>query len=305
MTAKNRGAYLALLAVTVIWGYTWVAQKLGLNYMGPFSFSLFRFGLGSLILIGLILLKRNKPVTVKDLPALLLLGLLMTTATFSFWMVGMRNVSAGTAALIAYTMPMWTMLLAHRFLGEPLTLQKGAGLAAGLGGLALIAGPSAASGQDLLSAFLVLLGSLSWAVSNVLTKARFSNRDMLAVTGIQMFFGAVGLFLLTLLFEPSPLPERWAPELIALILFTGILASAFSFFAWFYALSRLPAGKTAVSVLLVPVFALLFDWLQLDERITWETGAGCILVLAGIALVQRSEEPKKINPGGTEKAAPE
>ena len=127
----------------------------------------------------------------------------------------------------------------------------------------------------------------------MLTKARFSNRDMLTITGIQMFFGAVGLFLLTLLFEPSPLPERWTPELIALILFTGILASAFSFFAWFYALSRLPAGKTAVSVLLVPVFALLFDWLQMNEPITWETAAGCILVMAGIVLVQRSEEAKK------------
>ncbi|GAA5345280.1 drug/metabolite transporter (DMT)-like permease [Planifilum fimeticola] len=293
MTAKNKGSYLMLLAVTVIWGYTWVAQKLGLHYMGPFSFSVFRFGLGSLILIGLILLKKNATVAVKDLPALILLGLLMTTATFSFWMVGMRDVSAGTAALIAYTMPMWTMLLAHRFLGEPLTVQKGAGLAAGLGGLALIAGPSAASGQDLSGAFLVLLGSISWAASNVLTKARFSKYDMLAVTGIQMFFGAVGLFLLTLLFEPSPLPERWTPELIALILFTGILASAFSFFAWFYTLSRLPAGKTAVSVLLVPVFALLFDWLQMNEPITWETVAGCILVLTGIALVQRSEESKK------------
>ena len=201
--ARKTGQRISLLlAVTVIWGYTWVAQKIGLNYMGPFSFSIFRFGLGSLILIGLILLKRNTSVTVKDLPALVLLGLMMTTATFSFWMVGMRHVSAGTAALIAYTMPMWTMLLAHRFLGEPLTVQKGAGLVAGLGGLALIAGPSAASGQDLLGAFLVLLGSLSWAASNVLTKARFSNRDMLAVTGIQMFFGAAGLFLLTLFFEP-------------------------------------------------------------------------------------------------------
>lgn len=293
MSANNRAAYLLLLAVTVIWGYTWVAQKLGLHYMGPFSFSVFRFGLGSLILIGLILLKRNPSVTARDLPALLLLGLMMTTATFSFWMVGMRHVSAGTAALIAYTMPMWTMLLAHRFLDEPLTVQKGAGLVAGLGGLALIAGPSAASGQDLLGAFLVLLGSISWAASNVLTKARFSNRDMLAVTGIQMFFGAAGLFLLTLFFEPSPLPKRWTTELIALILFTGILASAFSFFAWFYALSRLPAGKTAFSVLLVPVFALLFDWLQMNEPITWETVAGCILVLTGIALVQRSEESKK------------
>ena len=136
---------------------------------------------------------------------------------------------------------------------------------AGLGGLALIAGPSAASGQDLLGAFLVLLGSISWAAGNVLTKARFSNRDMLAVTGIQMFFGAAGLFLLTLIFEPLPLPKRWTPDGDALILFTGILASAFSFFAWFYALSRLPAGKTTFSVLLVPVFALLFDWLQMDE----------------------------------------
>ena len=41
MSANNRAAYLLLLAVTVIWGYTWVAQKLGLHYMGPFSFPYF------------------------------------------------------------------------------------------------------------------------------------------------------------------------------------------------------------------------------------------------------------------------
>lgn len=293
MTTKNREAWLMLLAVTVIWGYTWVAQKLGLNHMGPFSFSVFRFALGSLILMGLILYKRSASISLKDLPALAMLGLMMTTATFSFWMVGMRNVSAGTAAMIAYTMPLWTMLFAHRFLGEPLTFKKGAGLVAGLGGLALIAGPSAASEKDLLGTFLVLLGAISWAASNVMTKARFPSHDMLAVTGIQMSFGTIGLILLSLIFEPSLLPERWTPDLVALILFTGILASAFSFFAWFYALSRLPAGQTAVSVLLVPVFALLFDWLQLDEPITWKTAAGCALVLTGIGLVQRSETRSK------------
>ncbi|MGI6128090.1 MAG: DMT family transporter [Planifilum sp.] len=290
MTARNPGAYVLLLAVTVIWGLTWVAQKIGLNHLGPFSFSTYRFGLGSLVLIGLLLLKRNASIGMKDLPSLVLLGLLMTTATFSFLMVGMRHLPAGTAALIAYTMPMWTMLFARRFLGEPLTVKKGAGLAAGLGGLALINAPSAASEQHLFGAFLVLLGAVAWAAGNVLTKARFSSHNMLAVTGIQMFFGAAGLFLLTLIFEPSPLPERWTLELASLILFTGILASSFSYFVWFYALSLLPAGKTTVSVLLVPVFALLFDWLLLDQPLTWQTAAGCALVLTGITLVQRAEE---------------
>ncbi|MDA8354062.1 MAG: DMT family transporter [Firmicutes bacterium] len=290
---SRKQAKVLLLVITVIWGYTWIPMKVGLEVLGPFSFSFYRFLLGALFLIPIAFRKSRPRIHKEDLGWLLLLGVLQTTATFGFFMAGMKSLPAGTSSILAYTMPLWTYGLAWLFLSERLTAGKIGGLLLGIVGLVGVAGPEAAVGRGTLTGMVwVLAGAVCWGGSNVLVRARFSRHEKLSLTAIQMVVGTVGLALLTLMFEPAFTPDRWSLSVVANLLFTGILSSAFAFVAWFTVVSVLGAGEAAVSALLVPVFAVFFGWLQLGETISAMQVAGVVLVLIGITLVQRKEPQK-------------
>jgi drug/metabolite transporter (DMT)-like permease len=278
-------ARILLVLVIVIWGYTWIPMKTGLKYLGPFSFSFYRFLIGTIALLPFAFWGRGVKPSWKEAGWFILLGLLQTTGTFGFWMTGMMGLPAGLSSILAYTMPLWTFLLARLFLSEPITLRKGAGLFLGIVGLLAVAGPKVGTGTWIHMA-LVLAGSICWAGSNVLVRARFAYHDKLILTFVQMMIGTFGLGILVLLFEPEHFSIHLSNSLIWDLLFTGLLSSAFAFVIWFYAVSRLGASEAAISVLLVPVVALLFGWWLLNESISWVQVVGTVLVLSGVALVQ-------------------
>jgi drug/metabolite transporter (DMT)-like permease len=281
-------ARILLLLVIVIWGYTWIPMKTGLTYLGPFSFSFYRFLIGTIALLPFAFWGRGVKPHWKEAGWIILLGLLQTTGTFGFWMSGMTKLPAGLSSILAYTMPLWTFLLTRFILSEPITLRKGSGLFLGILGLFAVAGPEIGTGIWKPVA-LVVAGSICWAGSNVLIRARFARHNKLILTFYQMMIGSLGLAILALWFEPESLSIHLNRSLIEDLLFTGLFSSAFAFVIWFYAVSRLGAREAAVSVLMVPVFALLFGWWLLNESISWIQVGGIVLVLSGVTLVQSRE----------------
>ncbi|GGK27879.1 hypothetical protein GCM10010965_20920 [Caldalkalibacillus thermarum] len=119
-TASRIFVVMLILILTIIWGYAWVWMKIGLDYMGPLTFSALRFSVGALTL--LLLLWGLRRLTFQNLhwKPLLILGLLQTTLVYALIMYGMRFVEAGKSSIILYTMPIWSSLLASYFLNEKL-----------------------------------------------------------------------------------------------------------------------------------------------------------------------------------------
>jgi drug/metabolite transporter (DMT)-like permease len=110
-------AFLALMTLTVIWGYNWVVMKSALVYAGAFQFAALRTVIGTVCLFAVVILMR-KPLRIKEIPTLILLGLLQTSGFTGLLIWALVEGGAGKTAVLTYTMPFWVMVLAWPLLGE-------------------------------------------------------------------------------------------------------------------------------------------------------------------------------------------
>lgn len=286
---------LLVLLITLIWGYAWVWMKVGLSYMGPFTFSAFRFGIGFFTLFVIIAFRKSRLPKREHLPGFLIVGILQTTLVFLLVMYGMHFVEAGKSSVLLYSMPIWSSLLASKFLGERLNVRKVIGVLSGGAGLCFIMGWDVWVRQDssiILGESLILLASLSWACANIVVKKKLAHVNKLQVSTYQMGFGTIGILLATCVMEWGEPVVLNATSCFA-ILFTGVLASALCFTIWFYVLSVIDTTTATISTMLVPIFGVFFSWLALNEPITIQMAIGTLLILAGIFTSQHKTGEKR------------
>jgi len=286
---KHKWVVWALvLLITVIWGYAWVFMKASLNFMGPFTFSAFRFGTGAVtLLLAVWLLKAGKPPR-RMWKHLIVVGLLQTTIVFTFVMYGMQFVDAGKSSVLLYSMPLWSSLFAVKILGETITTGKVIGLVVGMFGLITILGWDIFFVQDpaiIFGEVLIIVAAVAWAASNVYYRIKLEGMTQLQVSAYQMLFGTIGIITATLFAEWGD-PVKLTGESIFYILFTGVLASALCFTVWFILLSVIDMVTATLSTLLVPVFGLFFGWLILGEELTNGILIGSGMIIAGIGVAQ-------------------
>ncbi|SET95791.1 Permease of the drug/metabolite transporter (DMT) superfamily [Salinibacillus kushneri] len=282
---KNKGTIgLLILCITLIWGYAWILMKEALNYMGPFTFSAFRFGTGTLtMLVVLSVMKIGLPPKDKW-GHLLVAGILQTSIVFLFVMYGLRFVDAGKSSVLLYSMPIWSSLLATKFLQERIPRMKMIGLGIGLLGLLTILGWDIWMNQNsriIFGELLIVVAAISWGASNVYYRLKLLDVSQLQVNTYQMLFGTLGIIIASFMVEGGD-PVHLTGESIYYVLFTGVLASALCFTVWFFLLSIIDMVTATISTLLVPVFGMFFGWLLLDEHLTPSIIIGSFLILIGI-----------------------
>jgi drug/metabolite transporter (DMT)-like permease len=191
---------------------------------------------------------------------------------------------AGKTAVLVFTMPIWTLLLASIVLGERIRASQWLAAACALVGLVLIIAPWTLH-TSLLSKLLAVLAALSWALSTILVKrwrAALAS-DVLALTTWQMLFGLLPL-LAVLVF----VPERatvWTPGFVGIIGFMAVVSTAFGWFLWLYVLERLPAWQASLSILGIPGVAIVSSRWQLGERADLGELAGMLLIGLGLLTI--------------------
>ncbi|TAM73637.1 EamA family transporter [bacterium] len=290
MTAGPRApALAALIALALIWGYNWVVVKVGVAYMSPFAFGALRSFLGALAIFAAMVALR-RPLRPQYPLTVFWLGLFQTAGFTGFSTWALVSGGAGQTAVLAYTMPFWTLLLAWPLLGERLGRVQYAAVAVALIGLALILDP-AHLGGNLGADLLALLSGLSWAISAVIAKRLFARKrlDLLGVTAWQMLFGAIPLVAVALLVPGAP--TQWTPALLIALAYSTILGSAVAWFLWLFVLRRLPTHVAGMGSLSNPVVGVLAAWAQLGERPGSIEGLGMVAIVAGLVLVVLGERP--------------
>ena len=275
-------AFLALLLLAVLWGYNWVVMKHALEFAGAFQFGALRTSLGALCLLALLMVLR-RPMRPREIPALIVLGLLQTSGFTGLIIWALVEGGAGKTAVLTYTMPFWVMVLAWPLLGEKL---KGSQwLAAGLSvlGLLFILDPLHL-GSDLFSMVLALLAGVFWALSVIVAKKlhqRAPDIDLLSLTAWQMLAGSLPIVVAALLI-PAP-PIDWSMGFIVDVFYNAVFCNALAWMLWLYALKRLPAGIASMTSMLAPVIGVLAAWWQLNEVPSHGEAIGMVLI--GVALV--------------------
>ncbi len=274
---------LSLGLLSLFWGYSWIWNKLALLDAGPFSFSAYRMLIAaSALLLALPLSGRRLQPT--GLSELLALGLVQTTGFVGLSMWALVEGGVGSTSILVFTMPFWTLLLAWPLLGERVEGAQWVAVGCAALGLLIILQPWHLHGS-LLSKLLGLVSGMLWAIGSVMVKRmqRQRPRDLLSLTAWQMMFGALPLVALALLSgEP---PVVWSSRFISVLLVTSLLSTALGWCLWVYVLKQLDAGIAGMSMLAVPVIAILSAAWHFDERPRPEEMIGMGLIFLALLVI--------------------
>jgi drug/metabolite transporter (DMT)-like permease len=269
----------ALLAVTAIWGITFVQVKDAVELYPLVAFLAVRFAIASATL-ALPAGRRVRGLGRRGWLAGSALGLLLA-AGYGLQTAGLERTTVSSTGFITGLYVVFTPLLALALFRARIGPAAWGGVALAVLGLALLSGVEAGSPAGDL---LVLAGSAAYSLQIVLLE-RFAPRyDPLAFTQAEMLAAFGGFAVLAAVLGQLELP-RGATVWGALVV-TGVFASALAFLVQTWAQRRTSATRTALAFAMEPVFAALFGYTLAGDRLGWAGWAGCAVIMAGILLAE-------------------
>jgi len=280
---SRRGAYIALVALTLMWGFNWMAMKFGLRYASPAVYNLDRI-LIAVVFLFAVMRWEGRPFWPRSWVAVIVTGLFQTTINFSATTFALAGGGAGRTSVLVFTMPFWTMLIAWPVLHERIRGTQWLAVIFALAGLLIVVEPWRWEGE-LAPKLWAALSGFGWAAGTVSTKyfQRRYQLDMLNLIGWQMAAGTVPLlFLAWLLPQPD---AQWSVAYVAAVFYAGVISTGVGFILWTAVLGVLPAGTASLNMFAIPVIAIVSSMLVFGERIAsmeW-LGIGCISI--GLAIL--------------------
>lgn len=283
---KSSPKWLPLAALAVLsctWGYTWVLAKQGLQYAPPFAFAAERCLGGALALMLAVKLSGRSLKLVAPRQTFSI-GLAQVAGFMLFQTWALVEGGPGKTAVLIFTMPIWTLLMAWPILGERVRGKQWLAAASTLAGLLLIIEPWDMH-ASLFSKFLGLMAALCWAIGTILVKRLRARQpvDLLTLTAWQMALGCLPLIFIALLIPEHP--TRWTAHYAGLLAFMSVVSTAMCWWLWIYILDRVPAWEASLSVLGTPVVAIVSSRLTFAEEFKATEITGILLIGGGLALL--------------------
>lgn len=289
MRKTSTVAALALLAVTAVWGATFVLVQDVIEEMPVFAFLAWRFGLAGLALLAL------RPQTLarlsrRDIRNGIALGL-MLAGGYAAQTIGLQYTSATIAGFITGMFVVFTPLIAAIALKR--RIDRSTWIAVGLAtaGLALISlrGFSIGFGE-----LIVLLCAIGFAAHLVFLGEWTSVSKAYGLTIVQLLTVGVACVAISL-FSGGPVPPGTPSAWIA-TLFLALIATAAAYLIQSWAQSHIASTRAAIILTMEPVFAGVFGVLLAGDIITWQMGIGGVLILAAMYLVELSPRDRVLEP---------
>jgi drug/metabolite transporter (DMT)-like permease len=276
---RRAGVYVALVVLALVWGYTWVAIKIATQDASPYVVAGGRLGVAAIVLFAILALTGRSLKPTPFVPTLVL-GLLQTTGWTLLQTIAVSQAGAGKSAVLGYTMPFWTALLAWPFLGERIAGLRWVALTLAALGLAFVVAPLDA--RSFFADGLAVVAGISWGASAVWAKRLRARYDveLLPLTAWQLLWGALPLIGLMLVVGG---PVHWTQSFVVAMAFISIGGAALGWVLWMFILSRLPAGVAGIASLATPVVGVLAAAIQLHEIPSLTESIGMALIV--IALV--------------------
>lgn len=280
---------LSFIAIYVIWGSTYLFNKVAVTELSPFFLASIRFFVAGVLMIFLaIILKHSLKVTKKQF-------LNSSIASFFFLIYGngiyvwaLRFVDSGFGALIASTQPLFVLFLLRLIDRKPFQKKSIIGIALGMFGMYLLVSQKEllTSEETLLGIFMMLTCVLSWSYGSVFVSKADLPKSFMISTGYQMLVAGFVLSIVSLtLNEEWVSPLIWSREvqisMILLVVFGGIIA----FTAFNYLLKIVSPEKVSTSAYVNPVIALFMGWYFLDEKLTLQSIVASAILLTGVYFI--------------------
>jgi drug/metabolite transporter (DMT)-like permease len=280
---SRRGAYVALVVLTLVWGLNWIAMKFALERAHPVVLNAQRIWIALIVLFAVLVWQR-RPLWPTSWLAVLVTGFFQTTINMGATTIALAGGGAGRTSVLVFTMPFWTLVIAWPVLHERVRGAQWFAVAFALVGLALLVEPWNWQG-DLAPKLWAVLSGFGWAAGTVSTKFFQRGRplDPLNFIAWQMLAGTIPL---TILPFALGLPDaQWSVTYALLVLYVGVLSTAAGFLLWIAVLRYLPAGTASLNMFAIPVIALVSSMIVFGERLRPAEWWGIACIGAGLAVV--------------------
>lgn len=288
-------AWLAFAAVSIFWGTTFLAIRIGVETFPPFLMAGFRHTLGGVLICAYFLIRGYK------LPAP---GILKTFAINGFLMLVIGNglvtwaekyVNSGLTAIICSVTPIWIVVV-NSVSGqkEKITFQAITGLGICLAGQFLIFSNNLkdfANPDYTLGIIFIVIANIAWAIGTVYAKSRETTVHALFGAGLQMIPSGIMLTAI------GTAAGEWSninpgAESVLAVVYLAIFGSIVAFGAYMYALKELPATIVSTYTYINTIIAVGLGWLWLNEPVNTEIWLAVFLTIAGLYLVKKNFSKK-------------
>jgi len=294
LKASNAGIHAALMATMVVWGLNLPLVKALTAWFDVQQIATLRMLVACTTYLGLMAWKHGRwpRFSPRQWAGLGLCALCMVYGNQMLFAAGMARTGAANAALVMATAPIVSGMLAAAAFGEAITRRQWVGVALGFAGVATVVlhRPGAALQGGGLGEVLLLGCVLAYGLGGVLVQRLSPRIDALALSTVIYLIGTSLLLLQLLATQGGSLTvERlfpgWWPW--ALVVFSGVTATALCNWVWTLAIARIGMARTAVYLYWVPVFGMGFAALLLGEPLNIWYGVGLALVWGGARLAAR------------------
>lgn len=302
--------WLALIALYVAWGSTYLAIRFAVESIPPFFMAGTRFLIAGLIVYTWRRLAGDPAPTLAQWRSSAVIGLFLLLGGNGLITWAEQHVPSGIAALLAAAVPLWIVVVeAVKPNGKRPNWQTSAGVLIGLAGIAILADPLKASGEkvsfDLIGVLALMVASLLWAIGSVYSKSAELPKSALLGTGMEMLAGSAGLFLAGLASgETSRLNlAAITPTSLMGMGYLVVVGSLVGFVSYTWLLRNAPTTMVMTYAYVNPLVAVFLGSLVVQEALTPQVLVAAPLILSALALINMSRAKEKALASPASKAA--
>jgi drug/metabolite transporter (DMT)-like permease len=278
--------YALITVMVLLWSGNFVVAKIALREFPPLLLMGIRTIIASLLILPLYLFQNHAPLRKADLPRLLGLGMFGVALNQLFFVIGMSRTTVAHSALTLGLTPVLVLLIAGALRMERITLQKVAGMATAIAGVAILQWTQTGT-PSLLGDFFIFLASLTFALFTVMGKRSATRFDAITVNTAAYVGSAIALLPVTI-WQAQTTPLRgisWTAW--ACLFYMAAFASVLCYQIYYYAIKRLTPSRVSSFSYLQPLLASLMAVLWLGESLTVPLVAGGSVIFAGVLIAER------------------
>lgn len=296
--------WLVLVTLGTIWGASYLFIKVGGAEVPAFTFVAGRTLLAALVLLTVILSRREPlpAVSWAGWAPLIAMGVFNSVIPYTLITWGETEISSGLAGILTATMPIFTALFAHFLTSDDrLNGNKIAGIAVGLAGVVVLFLPDLRTGLKLsvVGELAVVMAAASYGFSAVIAHKYVHKVSHISASFGQMLAASIFLLPLSLVFD-RPFALHPSGPAIASLVTLAILGTAIAYLLYYWLIEHTGATSTSLVTYIIPVSAIFLGAVVLNEHFDWTVFAGLAAIIAGVGLVTRDSQTPVAVPAGVE-----
>ncbi len=273
-----------LILLILVWTSVWSLFKIAIEAIPPLSFRVI-IGVPAFAILLFLGFKKVQTIYVpkSDIKPLLLISFFNVTLWQVLMLYGINMLGGGRAAVLTYTMPVWATIFASIFGYEKINISIIISLIFGMTGILFLS--LELNIFDNLFGFLITLcAGLSWAIGTMIVKYGGIKSDGLIVAGWQQIIGIIPIIPFALYFDLNNFGLIDYRHIV-IIIYGIFLSSAYTYWAYFTILQKFSVNVTSISVMAVPILAILVDYIFVGVDISGFDLLALIFIVSGIYIV--------------------